>query len=537
MDLRPYQHEAVAAIRAKLQEHASTVLVMATGLGKTRVFCEVVRDWPGRALVLAHRDELIQQAQGRLEDELGEPVEVEQAEFRASTMFRHTVVASVQTLSQPRRLQRWARDAFSLVVVDEAHHSPATTYQRILANFTEAKVLGVTATPDRADRKAMGETYDSVAGVWDIEDGISGSWLCPIRLHTVHTDAVNLEHVKTTAGDLNQGDLDAIMSTEKALHAVAKPTIELAGDRRGLVFTTSVANAYRMAEIFCRYRKGCAEAVDGTTDFDERRDRLARHRAGAFQFLVNVGVLTEGYDDPGLAVISVGRPSKSRALYAQMIGRGTRIAPGKMDLLALDFKGNAGRHVLVSPHDVLAGKYSDEVVERAKQLAQDGGDVLGELREAQAQIDREAEARARRALELEEAARRAAVRGRVPFQTREVDPFRLFQVPDPAREWGGQFGGAPASEKQIAFLRNLKVPIPEDGYTKQQATKLIGVAKWRRQRGLCTFGHMKALQRRGYDAKAITFDQARSLMDALARNNWRDLSRAESDAILRGSAA
>ncbi|HET6279432.1 MAG TPA: DEAD/DEAH box helicase, partial [Polyangia bacterium] len=338
--LRPYQVEAVQAIQDALKLTRSTLLVMATGLGKTQVFGAVTAAWPkpGRVLVLAHRDELLDQARRRLQQMTGEYVDLEQAEFRASGA--RIVVGSVQTLSRPKRLERFPQDAFELVIVDEAHHAIAATYRRVLKWFEHAKVLGVTATPDRQDEQGMHNVFESVAYKREIEDGIKDGFLCPIRVTQIQVDKIELSAVRTTAGDLNQGDLDAVMSTEEVLHGVVDPTMKEAGDRRTIVFTTSVANAHRMAEIFNRYRIGCAQAVDGETATDKRRAILAGHKRGDFQFLVNVGVLTEGYDDPGVACVAMARPTKSRALYAQCAGRGLRIAPGKADCLLLDFVGN-----------------------------------------------------------------------------------------------------------------------------------------------------------------------------------------------------
>lgn len=520
--LRPYQVEAVERIRAELETNRSTLLVMATGTGKTATFTEVIREWPGRCLVLAHRDELVQQAVSRIRASTGKIVGIEKAEDYAGAAAE-VVVASVQTLYQPRRLERFGPNGFGLVVADEAHHYVAPSFKKVLDYFTGAKVLGVTATPDRADRLAMGAVFDSVAFVYEIEDGINDGFLCPIKATSVLVEDMQLADVRTVAGDLNQGDLDAVMSTERVLHGVAKPTIELAGGRRTLVFTTSVANAHRLAEVFNRYKADSARAVDGGMDLDLRRRTLADHQAGKFQFLCNVAVLTEGYDDPLVACVAMGRPTKSRALYTQMVGRGTRVAPGKADLLVLDFCGNAGKHALVSATDILAGRFPDEVVERARRkVANEPGTNVRE-----ALLDAEAEIKAER----ERAARRAAARARVAYRTTTVDPFKVLMVEDPANRWGGQFGSAPASEKQLNFLTKAKVALPE-GITKSQANSLISEVIRRRNAGLCSFGQAKILQRYGYPSKALTFVQASRLIDALARNGWRRLDQGDSDHLM-----
>lgn len=530
--LRPYQLDAVAAIGEKLGDHRSTLLVMATGLGKTQVFGEVARGWPkpGRVLVIAHRDELITQARDRLQAMCGEYVDVEKAEQRANGA--RIVVASIQTLANPTRHERFRPDAFELVVVDEAHHAVAGTYKRVLEYFEHAKVLGVTATPDRADEKAMGQVFDSVAYVREIEDGIKDGYLCPIRVRQVQVEAINLAAVRTTAGDLNQGDLDTVMAVEEAIHGVAKPTIELAGDRRTIVFTTSVETAHRMAEVFNRYRGGCARAVDGGTATDLRRAILKGHKNGDYQFLVNVGVLTEGYDDPGVSCVAMARPTKSRALYAQCAGRGLRILQGKADCLLLDFVGNSGRHRLVSALDILAGKYTDEELEAAKAIAEEqpGIDAQEALEKARAEIEEKARKEAERA-----AARRANVKAKaVKYSTKEVNPFGVFGVKDPAQDpWADRYS-VPATEAQLGTLAKFGMDPPKN-CSRAQASKLIGVAIDRKQRKLCSYKQLRQLQRRGIDAQKMPFETARSLMDAIAANGWRDLPPAQvQDIIGRG---
>lgn len=517
--LRPYQEAAIAAVKEKLEAHRSTVLVMPTGTGKTATFTAIVKNWPGRALVLAHRDELLQQAQKRIEADTGRPVDLEQAGFHASTLYQHTVVGSVQSMRGPR-LARWKPDAFSLIVVDECHHAAARSYRKILEHFAPAKVLGVTATPDRGDGIALGGVFDSVAYEYAIEDAINDGYLCGVKVRTVHVAGLRLAAVKTTAGDLNQGELDDVMRTEENLHAVAKPTMELAGERRTIVFTTSVDAAHRMAEVFNRYRAGSARAVDGETPRDERRALLADHQRGAFQYLVNVGIATEGYDDPAVSCIAMGRPTKSRALYAQMAGRGLRIAEGKADCLILDFAGNAGKHTLVSAHDILAGKYPDEVVKRAKKNAEAAGeaDVRASLTEAEQQLRDEARERL--------IAERAKVRAEsVDYTTEEVDPFGVldaYRPPialryDPPTPWHRE------------FCRKRGIPLPK---TRVEANSLVQAAMERDRRGLCTYRQAQVLRRYGYRTDSMTSTAATTLLREIAANGGRTLPREKAAQIL-----
>jgi superfamily II DNA or RNA helicase len=325
--LRKYQAEAVAGVLKQLEEFRSTIAVLPTGSGKTRIAAELIRHWPGRAMMIAHRDELLVQARTRLASETGEMVGLEQAQFFAGD--ERVVVGSVQTLCMPARLERWQPDDFGLIIVDEAHHSPSKSYRRIIDHFSGAKIVGITATPDRADEKAMGQVFESVAYVYEIEDAINDGWLCPIRVRQVFIGEINLSACRTTAGDLNQGDLNAAMAVEEALHGVVKATIEQAGDSKTLVFTTSVENAKRLAEIFNRYKPDSARSVDGGTQIDDRRGILAAYKRGEFQYLTNCAIATEGFDEPEIACVAMARPTKSRSLFAQMVGRGLRIHPSK----------------------------------------------------------------------------------------------------------------------------------------------------------------------------------------------------------------
>jgi superfamily II DNA or RNA helicase len=513
---RPYQDRAIAAIAEKLAENRSTLMVAPTGSGKTFMFSNYVRlHERGPVLVLAHREELIDQGRRDLERYTGELVAIEKADRRASGC--RIVMASVQTLKGDR-LASFARDHEPrLVIVDEAHHAVAPSYRAILDAFPNAKVLGVTATPDRADERAMGQVFDSVAFVYEISDAIREGYLCQIRVQRVLVDAIDLRAVKTVAGDLNQGQLDAVMSAEEALHGVVKPTVELAGNRRTIVFTTSVDNAHRMAEIFNRYAPQSARAVDGETESSERARILSDHKSGAYQFLVNVGVLTEGYDDPAVSCVAMARPTKSRALYAQCAGRGLRIFPGKADCLLLDFAGNSGSHSLASGLDILAGKYDDEVVAKAREIAdREGGAVLAEdaLERAAKEI---AEAKER------EAAKRARVKGKVAYRTQAVtNPFEVLHVKDPANDaWADRFA-TPASEAQMAVLGKFGMEMPT-GCTKAQASKLIGTAIKRRELGLATFKQVKTLSKYAVNALNISFERASKVIDAIAGNGWKAL--------------
>lgn len=503
--LRPYQREAVEAIHARLRVHRSTLLVMATGLGKTQTFGAVAKHWPGRVLVLAHLDTLISQARRRMEAMTGELCDVEQGEARAGAS--RIVIGSIQSLHH-KRLQRWAPDAFGLLIVDEAHHvKKGGTYQKIIRHFEPAKLLGVTATPDRADGKALDVEFESVAFRKDIDSGIADGYLCPARIARVHVDSVDLAQVRTTAGDLNQADLDAIMATEANLHAVAQGTMAQAGDRKTIVFSgPTVATSQRLVEVFNRYRPMCAREVNGGTDPLARRRCYKEFEDGTFQFLINVGVLTEGFDSPRVSCISLARMTKSRALYTQMAGRGLRIAPGKDDCLLVDFVGNSGRHQLISALDILGGTHDEATKKKAKKLLEKKSMTAEEaISEAASVIAAEA----KRAAE-----KRAAVRAKVSYRVEHVDPFASLGIAPPAA--AGEYKPATTGQAEMLALNGFQAP-PE-GWSFEAAHNLLGEITRRKRQGLASPKQINSLRKRGIDARQYSKGHAGSLMGALVAN-------------------
>lgn len=523
--LRPYQTDAVKRIREELESNRSTLLVLPTGTGKTRTFSEVAKGWDGHVLVIAHRTELITQARGSLEENCGELVSTEKAEQRADGS--RIVVGSVQTLVGDRLAAFARRHPATLVICDEAHHAVSPSYKAIFDAFPTAKLLGVTATPDRSDERAMGQVFDSVAYVYDLRDAIRDGYLCPIRIKQVTCGEIDLSHVGTVAGDLNQGELDAVMAAEEVIHKMVAPNpeepglIDLAGTRSTIVFCTSVDAAHRTAEIINRYKPDSARAVDGMTADDTRRNTLADHKRGRYQFLCNVGVLTEGYDSPGVACVAMMRPTKSRSLYAQCAGRGLRILDGKADCLLIDFVGNSGKHELVKALDLmLEGTWDDEVVAKARDIieAQGMDGVLADdaLARAQKEID---DKRAR------EAAKRLKIQAtRVKRVVTEIDPFAMLDVenPESATPWAARYRAEP-SEKQIAFLEKKGIAEPAK-LSKAQASAIISKLIKNADAGLATYKQVQQLRKRGIETKGVSFNQARRVMDAIASNGWRPLA-------------
>lgn len=514
--LRPYQVEACDAIMRDWQSHRSTLLVLATGCGKTFTASEIIarRQNFGRVLWLAHREELITQARDAIVAHTALRVGVEKAEQRAEIVGGlwgdqdDVVVASVQTLASERRRNRFAPGMFGTIIVDEAHHATSKTYRDILAHFPYAQVLGLTATPDRGDGVAMGEVFESCAYRYEIRRAIREGYLCPITQHAIECADLDLSTARTTAGDINQGDLDKAMRLDAVLHQVAGPLVREAGGRSTIVFTVSVDQAHALADVLAGYTSALVRAVDGTTPSETRRRYLGEFASGECQFILNCGVLTEGFDAPRTACVAVARPTKSRALYTQMIGRGTRLFEGKSDCLVLDFVGNSGRHTLVTPLDVLAGKpLPPDVQKRAEELTEKG--VPSE--EALAKAEAEAEARAER--EAKARARKAKAQAEAAYRKTVVDPFRATDA--------GDRSGPRASASQCDYLRSFGAQIDESNLpSAREASKLIDKLVDRRRRNLCTYKQAKLFQK--FDLSTdIPFSEASGVLTAIASNGWK----------------
>lgn len=351
LSLRQYQTEAVEAVESGYKRGISRPLVaLPTGTGKTIVFGEIIRRRrAGRSLVLAHRNELIDQAEKKIR--LINPaanigiVKAERDEHEAPI-----VLASVQTLAMPWRLARISAD-FDTIVVDEAHHATADTYIKVLEHVGAFSAggpltLGVTATPERADGTPLGDVWQEIVYSADILKMIRTRYLADLRAVRVHLEA-DLDEVHTRAGDLIASELaDALRAANAPRHAV-EAYLEHASGRKTLIFTPTVALAHDMADAFSDAGIS-AEALDGATATDKRRAILDRLHSGETQVVANCAVLTEGFDEPSIDCIIIARPTKSRPLYTQMIGRGTRPFPKKADCLIIDLVGASKRHKLIT---------------------------------------------------------------------------------------------------------------------------------------------------------------------------------------------
>lgn len=358
--LRQYQTDAIKrTLEADKRGIRKQLGVAATGLGKTIVFASLARQMNCRTLVLAHRDELVSQAVEKIRGQWPEAsIGVVKAELNQRD--RDVVVASVQTLARAKRLEQFigaqgsffGPNLFGLVIVDEAHHAKADTYRAILAALRAGEpggplLLGVTATPDRGDGRGLDDVFDEVTWTYDILWGIRSGYLCDVRGKRITIDTLDLAGVRTRHGDYADGEVGGRMMDAGAPAAIARAWKEHASDRRTLVFTPTVETADAVAmEINAL---GCRVAmVSGKTPLEERRQILRDFDSGEIQVVANCMVLTEGYDNPRVDCVVMARPTKSRALYTQCVGRGTRRHPDKRDLLVLDVVGVSAEHSLVT---------------------------------------------------------------------------------------------------------------------------------------------------------------------------------------------
>jgi len=543
MKLRPYQQDALNGICQALRECDSTLLCLPTGCGKTVVFASAAKLAKKRVMVIAHRDELIQQGASKIHAVTGERPNIEKAEQYSNegTMFpSKCVVASVQTLNarmgDGRRVDRFDPDDFSLLIIDEAHHAVASSYRNVISHFQKnsgCKLLGVTATPDRSDEIALKEVFDSVAYEYSLLDATREGWLVPVRSMPARILGLDFSGVKDVAGDFNQGELSEIMEREGNLHGVADETVRRMGDRKVLVFCVSVAQSELLSEIFERHRPNCARFISGDTPPEERRQVLRDYAESRFQILVNCMVATEGFDCPDIGMVVVARPTKSRSLYAQMVGRGTRPLPNTVDGLAeaderrsaiassrkkdciiLDFCANAGKHSLASLPDILGGKMSEDVIKRAKQHQEESADsdqpidVIALLE--QAELDIEEEEKERRDKE-----RRRVVVGKAKVSVGEIDAFSVYGLSTRGRD---TFRVLPLTEGQKEVLRKQGVPF--DRLDAWQQRELFKETVRRFKQNRCSFRQAKLLNRFGQSSDC-SFDQAKAVIDRLAKNNWR----------------
>ena len=348
--LRPYQEEAIAAVMEawKGPQHRA-LLSLSTGLGKTIVFSALAARVGVPTLILAHREELLIQARDKmLMVNPAADIGIVAGKLGLEEWGRQITIAGVQTVVKPHRLAILGGDFASggICIVDECRHAQANTYRAILDVLHNVCLLGVTATTDCADGKDISDLFGEVVFerglLWAIENG----YLVDLRGLQIAT-STNLDGVHTRMGDFAEDELERRVNKPERNEIVVSAYKKHAEGRQAICFSVTVRHAHDLAETF-RAAGVRAQVVSGDMAGHLRRQTLAEYQRGDLQVICNCGVLTEGFDDPATSCIIMARPTKSRPLYVQMVGRGTRLAPAKEDCLVLDIADNAGRHSLTT---------------------------------------------------------------------------------------------------------------------------------------------------------------------------------------------
>ena len=514
-ELRPYQQQARERIHAEWENgHTRTLLVLPTGTGKTIVFASVAADQVragDRVLILAHRGELLEQAADKLQRSTGLVSAVEKADATCLNTWFHVVVGSVQTLQRTARLERFPHDYFGTIIIDEAHHAITDGYRRILDYFGSAKVLGVTATPDRGDMRNLGEVFDSLAFEYKLTDAIKEGYLCHIMAQTIPLK-LDISSVTMSGGDYAVGDLGTAL--DPYLEQIAAEMAQRCKGRKTVVFLPLIKTSQKFRDLLNSHGFRAAEVNGQSTD---RKEVLADFDAGKYNVLCNSMLLTEGWDCPSVDCVVVLRPTKVRSLYSQMVGRGTRLSPGKTDLLLLDFLWMTDKHELCRPADLVC---EDRTVARqmTENLAESG--CPQDIKEAAVQASEDVVAQREEALakQLEEQRRKKA---------KLVDPLQ-YEMSIQAEDLAGYvpaFGweAGPPTEQQAAALEKLGI-LPDAVESAGKASLLLDRLHKRRDEGLTTPKQIRCLEKYGFQhVGRWSFEQAKHMIDRIAASGWRDV--------------
>ena len=576
MNLRPYQQQALDSVYRQWNGGArSTMLVLATGLGKSVCATHITAHGAehGRTLFLAHREELLQQISNHYE-RVGLTTALERAESRVDVgTWPDVVIGSVATLRSDKRMGRYPRNYFARIIIDEAHHAVAKSYRDIVEYFCSAKILGLSATPDRTDGIGLGsdELFEDVAMRYDLGDAVHDGWLVPLIGKTHVVQDIDLSQVKMLAGDLNAAQLEAQVNQEAALHKIADPLVRESEGRPSVIYMPGVGSAHELVRILSGYvgADSCA-AIDGTTPRERRAEILDSYARGNIRFLANCMVLSEGWDAPNTSCVAMARPTKSRSLKAQMIGRGTRALPGVIDgletrderkaaieasakpnLLILDFTG-VGRVELAGPADVLGGEPipPDAQLWIAEELAKDVDPrPIEEILEAALEYADKVEA------ERTEAKKRARVKVVTEYVTSPMElvglgdaridvieevrkAVRATRTRDCKRCHGagtrpsdgkpcqvckgkGKVKGVSWNEggptqASVAFLDRHGIKLPATALNRQAAAAIEVI----RARDLCSLPQARTLAQHGLRTD-LPKAEAGEAISALAANGWR----------------
>lgn len=513
MELRPYQQEAKDSIFSQWGSGIqNTLLVLPTGCGKTIVFAKVAEECVrrgDRVLILAHRGELLDQAADKIGNSTGLGCATEKAEQSCLGSWFRIVVGSVQSMMREKRLSQFPDDYFNTIIIDEAHHCISDSYQKVLNHFPKANVLGVTATPDRGDMKNLGTVFESLAYEYTLPKAIKEGYLSPIKAVTIPLK-VDLSGVGMQSGDFKAGDLGTAL--DPYLYNIAEEMKKYCKGRKTVVFLPLIKTSQKFRDILNENEFHAAE-VNG--DSQDRAEILRDFNDGRYDVLCNSMLLTEGWDCPSVDCIVVLRPTKVRSLYCQMVGRGTRLSPGKEHLLLLDFLWHTERHELCHPANLICE--SEEIARKMTENLESAAYPIdieeAERTAAEDVMQQREEALAQKLAEMKKRKRKL------------VDPLQ-FEMSIQAEDLAGYvpaFGWemAPPSEKQKNALEKLGI-MPDEIDNAGKASKLLERLDKRSQEGLTTPRQIRFLEGRGFQHVGTwQFETAKRLIDRIAGNGWK----------------
>lgn len=513
ISLRPYQQEAYEAVLYGWDNGIrKELLVLPTGTGKTIVFSAIANECVrrgNRVLILAHRGELLDQAADKLNKSTGLGCAVEKAEQSCIGSWYRVVVGSVQTLMRESRLKKFSSDYFGTIIIDEAHHSISQSYQKVLAHFPNAKVLGVTATPDRGDMKDLGTYYEDIAYEYTLPQAIREKYLCPIKALTIPLK-IDITQVGMSSGDFSSGELGT--SLDPYLNQIAEEMTKYCMKKKTVVFLPLIKTSQKFRDILNEHGFNAAE-VNGESE--DRAQILADFDSGKYNVLCNSMLLTEGWDCPSVDCIIVLRPTKIRSLYSQMVGRGTRLFDGKDHLLLLDFLWMTEKHSLCHPASLICD--DPEIAQQmTEDLAKNSGkevdiEAAEEVAAGEVQVERE-EALAK--LLAEQRRKKSKLVDPLQFEMSIQDKDLINYVPSFGLEM------QEPTEFQKKDLEKLQIN-PDGVDCAGKAELLIKKARERIVSNMATPKQIRQLENRGFqNVGQWSFEQARRLINRIASNGW-----------------
>ncbi len=427
--------------------------------------------------------------------------------------FRITV-GSVQSMQREKRLSQFSEDYFNVIIIDEAHHCISDGYQKVLQHFPSAKVLGVTATPDRGDMRNLGEFFESLAYEYTLPKAIREGYLSPIKAMTIPLQ-LDLSGVSIQSGDFKAGDIATAL--DPYLHQIADEMMKYCRDRKTVVFLPLVKTSQKFKEIL--NEKGF-KAAEVNGESKDRAEVLEAFDKGEYNVLCNSMLLTEGWDCPSVDCVIVLRPTKVRSLYSQMVGRGTRLCEGKSHLLLLDFLWHTERHELCHPADLICEK--KEVARKMTENLEGTAGCPMDLEEAERKASEDviAEREESLAKQLQEMRTR---------KKKLVDPLQ-FEMSIQAEDLSGYvpaFGWemAPPSDKQKQELEKRGI-LPDEIDNAGKANLILDRLHKRQEEGLTTPKQIRCLEKYGFQHVGTwTFEAGKNMIDRIAACGWRGAPR------------